>query len=142
MPSTRCIGVRAGFSWTCRQEVTVAQSTGYRLRLLCSEWERSNNEVEQYDVERSTLRNSAYSNPRSNPRMGRLVSVFKCFWMVGSSLNPCKLLTTVTPPTMAWKRSSVRSRPSPPLNQQLTRTSFLRLVAFGSKFSKSLAGLH
>src|SRR5664279_5331080 len=44
--------------------------------------------------------------------------------------------------SMAWKRSSVRSRPGPPLNQQLTRTSFLRLVAFGSKFSKSLAGLH
>ena len=80
--------------------------------------------MEQYDVERSTLRNSAYSNPRSNPRMGRLVSVFKCFWMVGSSLNPCKLLTTVNPPTMAWKRSSVRSRPRPPKINDLQEPPF------------------
>ena len=35
---------------------------------------------------------------------------------------------------MAWKRSSVRSRPGPPLNQQLTDSLLFGLVAFGSKF--------
>jgi hypothetical protein len=35
---------------------------------------------------------------------------------------------------MAWKRSSVRSRPGPPSFQQLTETATFGLVAFGSKF--------
>src|ERR1700684_3032524 len=37
---------------------------------------------------------------------------------------------------MAWKRSSVRSRPGPPCFQQLTDLPTDRLVAFGSKFPK------
>src|SRR5271157_2827014 len=35
--------------------------------------------------------------------------------------------------SMAWKRSSVRSRPGPPLNQQLTDTLLYSLVSFGVK---------
>src|SRR6202034_252049 len=38
--------------------------------------------------------------------------------------------------SMAWKRSSVRSRPGPPCFQQLTDLPTDRLVAFGSKFPK------
>jgi hypothetical protein len=38
--------------------------------------------------------------------------------------------------SMAWKRSSVRSRPGPPINQQLSGSASSGLVAFGSKFSK------
>ena len=37
---------------------------------------------------------------------------------------------------MAWKRSSVRSRSGPPINQQLSGSASCGLVAFGSKFSK------
>src|SRR6266699_7161781 len=37
---------------------------------------------------------------------------------------------------MAWKRSSVRSRSGPPINQQLSGSASPGLVAFGSKFSK------
>jgi hypothetical protein len=38
--------------------------------------------------------------------------------------------------SMAWKRSSVRSRSGPPINQQLSGSASPGLVAFGSKFSK------
>jgi hypothetical protein len=38
--------------------------------------------------------------------------------------------------SMAWKRSSVRSRPGPPSFQQLTHFPTDRLVAFGSKLQK------
>src|SRR5438045_1785657 len=38
--------------------------------------------------------------------------------------------------SMAWKRSSVRSRSGPPIIQQLSGPASSDLVAFGSKFSK------
>jgi hypothetical protein len=38
---------------------------------------------------------------------------------------------------MAWKRSSVRSRSGPPINQQLTNTRFL--VAIASKLLDALS---
>src|SRR5271166_1342303 len=43
--------------------------------------------------------------------------------------------------SMAWKRSPVRSRPGPPLNQQLTDTLLYSLVSFGVKTRFFLAGL-
>jgi hypothetical protein len=36
--------------------------------------------------------------------------------------------------SMAWKRSSVRSRSGPPINQQLASSLLSRLVSFGVKF--------
>ena len=39
--------------------------------------------------------------------------------------------------SMAWKRSSVRSRPGPPSFQQLTETTPSGLLAFDSKFPES-----
>ena len=54
----------------------------------------------------------------------------------------CRLVSTVPSiiwartASMAWKRSSVRSRSGPPIIQQLSGSASPGLVAFGSKFSK------
>jgi len=52
----------------------------------------------------------------------------------------CRLVSTVPSiiwvrtASMAWKRSSVRSRSGPPINQQLASSLLSRLVSFGVKF--------
>jgi hypothetical protein len=52
-------------------------------------------------------------------------------WSVPSGFNELHYIAE-----MAWKRSSVRSRSGPPINQQLSGSASPGLVAFGSKFSK------
>jgi hypothetical protein len=63
-------------------------------------------------------------------------SDFSGFYRLHRFLRLLPSITYLFFTSMAWKRSSVRSRPGPPSFQSLAVIALLGLVAFGSRFQK------